>query len=183
MTIAEYSDYSPIKTEKLPELVVPPIRDVLPFEGSHNPMTRSNTARRVSMTIPTPATDGKRQVYHFDGEREAAVALEALLSPDLFRLEVQLPKIYFDLPQGYNKRKKPRGHHFDLRLTFNDGYKRAVYVKNATSLARRKTQDEFAAICEATPQSFADDVIVVNGDHYTMAYRDNLYRLFYLHVQ
>lgn len=180
MTIPIDWDPTPEGTKKLPALVVPPIPGVLPFEGAHNPLTRSNTARRVSMVIPTPATKGVPQVYHFDGEREMAVALEALLSPSLFRLEVQLPKIYFDFPKGKHKRKNWPGHHFDLRLTFSDGHKRAVYVKNGTSLATRKTQDEITAICEATPQSFADDVIIVNGDHYTMAYRDNLRRLFYL---
>lgn len=48
------------KTEKLPALVVPPVFGVLPFTGSLNPLTRSNTAHRISMTIPTHATEGER---------------------------------------------------------------------------------------------------------------------------
>lgn len=173
-------DPSPVKQKKLPALEVPPIVGVLPFNGAHNPLTRSNTARRVSMAIPTPATNGVPQLFHFDGEREMAVALEALLSPDLFRLEVQLPKIFFEDPKKKNFQRKYSGHFFDLRLTFSDGYRRAVYVKNGTSLAKTCTQEEIGAIFEATPPSFADDLIVVNGDHYTQAYRDNLRRIFHI---
>jgi hypothetical protein len=44
-------------------------------------------------------------------------------------------------------------------------------------LARQETQDEIKAIFAATPKSFADDKIVVNGDHYTQGYRDNLLRI------
>jgi hypothetical protein len=173
-------DPSPVKQKKLPALMVPPIVGVLPFNGAHNPLTRSNTARRVSMVIPTPATNGVPQLFHFDGEREMAVALEALLSPDLFRLEVQLPKIFFEDPNKKNSKKKYSGHFFDLRLTFADGHRRAVYVKNGASLAKTHTQEEIAAIFKATPPSFADDLIVVNGDHYTQAYRDNLRRIFHI---
>ena len=54
MTIPIDWDPTPEGTKKLPALVVPPIPGVLPCEGAHNPLTRSNTARRVSMVIPTP---------------------------------------------------------------------------------------------------------------------------------
>jgi hypothetical protein len=181
MSNDEYGDPIPPEPKKLPALVIPPIDGVLPFIGSHNPLTRSNVARRVSMTIPTPATNGIPRLFHFDGEREMAVALEALLSPDLYNLEVQLPKIRYDFPKGKHREKNWPGHHFDLRLTFVGGYRRGVYVKNGTILRRRKTQDEIAAIFEATPSTFADDLIVVNGDDYTQAYRDNLRRLWLKH--
>lgn len=153
------------KTEKLPALVVPPVFGVLPFTGSLNPLTRSNTAHRISMTIPTPATEGVRKIFHFDGEREMAVALEALLHPDLYNLEVQLPGISYQVPG-----KKKQTHFFDIRLTFRDGYRRAVYVKNGSTLARREAQDEIDAIFRAVPEEFADDLIVVNGDYYTRPY-------------
>ncbi|MCF2906193.1 hypothetical protein L0666_14450 [Octadecabacter sp. CECT 8868] len=158
--------------EKMPALKVDPIPGVLPYDGSLNPLTRSDTASRVSMTIATPATRGHRKVYHFDGQREMAVALEALLSPELYGLEVQLPPVWFT-----NKNGKSIPHHFDLRITFRDGFRRAVYVRHGQSLARQETQDEIKAIFAATPESFADDKIVVNGDHYTQAYRDNLLRI------
>lgn len=41
--------------EKMQSLKVDPIPGVLPFDGSRNPLTRSDTASRVSMTIITPA--------------------------------------------------------------------------------------------------------------------------------
>jgi hypothetical protein len=66
--------------KKLPALDVGPFHGVLPFEGARNPLTRSNTAKRISAAIATPRTGGVRQVYHFDGEAEFYVAVEALLS-------------------------------------------------------------------------------------------------------
>jgi len=127
------------------------------------------------MSIATPATDHRLKIYHFDGEREMAVALEALLSPELHGLEVQLAPITYQGKDG-----KLRSHSFDLRITFRDGFKRAVFVRNGSSLARSEVQDEINAIFAATSQSFADDKIVINGDHYTRAYRDNLRRLWHL---
>lgn len=152
--------------------MIDPIHGVLPYDGFRNPLTRSDTASRVSITIATPATRGQRKVYHFDGEREMAVALEALLSPELHGLEVQLPPIYFPKNDG-----KMHPHSFELRITFRDKFRRAVFVRHGESLARQETQDEIKAIFAATPKSFADDKIVVNGDHYTRGYRDNLLRV------
>lgn len=158
--------------EKQPALQVGPVHGVLPYDGYHNPLTRSSTTQRISMTIGTPATQGRPKIYHFDGGREMAVALEALLSPELYALEVQLPPVRF---LGLNG--KPSYHSFDLRITFRDRYRRAVFVRNGTSLKKRRTQDEISAIFAATPETFADDKIVVNGDDYTQGYRDNLLRI------
>lgn len=160
------------KQKKQPALKVGPIRGVLPYDGHRNPLTRSASASRISMTVGTPATNGRPKVYHFDGQREMAVGIEALLSPALHALEVQLPPIFYTKRNG-----KPGEHSFDLRITFKDGFRRAVYVRNGSSLKRQKTQDEIKVIFDATPKSFADDKIVVNGDHYTRAYRDNLLRI------
>lgn len=158
--------------EKRPALQISPIRGVLPFDGHRNPLTRSSTAHRVSMTLATPATRGQRKVYHFDGQREMAVALEAMLSPELHGLEVQLPPVKYISPTG-----KERSHSFDLRITFQGGHRRAVFVRNGKSLSRPEAQAEISAISKAVPQSFADDMVVVNGDQYTRCYRDNLLRI------
>lgn len=159
--------------KKLPALDVGPIHGALPFEGARNPLTRSNTAKRISAAIATPRTGGIRQVYHFDGEAEFYVAVEALLSPDLHGLEVQLAPIdYYD-----RHSRKWRKHHFDLRLTYADGHRRAVFVRNGTSLARQETQDEIDDIFAALTLDFADSACVVNADHYTKAYKDDLFRL------
>ncbi|MHA3976060.1 hypothetical protein ACW9UR_00115 [Halovulum sp. GXIMD14794] len=164
------------RTPKYPPMVVPPIHGVLPFDGARNPLGRSATSHKISETFVTPATNGRRKVYHFEGEAEYAVALEALLSPELHDLEVQLAPISYLAPNG-----KRRTHCFDLRLTFSDGHRRAVFVRNGRSLAKRETQDEIEAIFRQIPPSFADDAIVVNADDYTQAYRDNLRRFWYLH--
>ncbi|WP_299047113.1 cupin domain-containing protein [uncultured Tateyamaria sp.] len=42
---------------------------------------------------------------------------------------------------------------------------------------KRKVQADIAAIFAATPASFADDKVVVNGDGYTRGFRDNLFRV------
>ncbi|MBE9640864.1 hypothetical protein [Salipiger mangrovisoli] len=174
--MSNYQDWlqdQPAQPKKLPALQVAPIHGVLPYAGDRNPLTRSDTVKRVSAAIATPMSGGIRQVYHFDGESEYAVALDALRSPDLYGLEVQLPPITFDC----SRTLKERSHKFDLRFTFTDGYRRAVYVRNATSLAKRETQDEIDDIFAAVTDDFADDAIVVCADDYTRAYRDNLRRI------
>lgn len=181
--MSNYEDWvqdQPAPEKKQPALVVAPIHGVLPYTGDRNPLTRSDTVKRVSAAIATPMTGGIRQVYHFDGESEYAVALDALRSPELYGLEVQLPPLSFYCRHT----RKVRTHRFDLRLTFRDGYRRAVFVRNATSLAKRETQDEIDDIFAAVTEDFADDAVVVCSDHYTRAYRDNLRRIWdYLQVK
>lgn len=179
----QYEDWlldQPAPKKKLPALKVAPIHGVLPYAGHRNPLTRSSTAKRVSASIATPMTNGVPQVYHFDGEGEFGVALDVLRSPDLFGLEVQLPPILFTC----RRKRKTRSHCFDLRVTFRDGYRRALFVRNATSLARPDVQDEVEDIFAAVTDDFADDAKVVCTDDYTRAYRDNLRRIWdYLQVE
>lgn len=167
-----YGDWEPetVVTRKMPALQVASIHGVLPYSGWRNPMTRSNTARRVSMAFATPATEGVRRVYHFESEGESAVAIDALLNPDLFELEVQLPPVtYFS-----RTARKRRKHSFDMRITFRDGFRRAYFIRHAASLARLDTQAEIADLFSEVPPEFADDCVVVRTDDYSRAYRDNL---------
>ena len=177
MSLPEGHDPTPRRTAKLPALVVDPIHGVLPFDGALNPLTRSNTAHRVSMAFATPATGGQRKVYHFASEAESAVALVALMSPGFHGIEVQLPAFQYRIPG----QKKARNHFFDIRITFEDNFKRAIYVKNTSQLQTRKIQDEINAIFDWIPCDFADEAIAVNGDDFTRAYRDNLRRAWHLH--
>lgn len=169
MQTTDMWDPTPVSHPVQPALVVGAIPGVLPFDGVRNPLTRSNRAKRVSMTLATPATRGQRKVYHFESEAEATVALDAMLSPELHGIEVQLQPIMYLSPNG---RWTP--HHFDLRLTFRDGYRLAVFVRNGSSLATPDVQQEIKALFAAVPRDFADRAIVVNGDDYTRAYRENL---------
>lgn len=168
-------DPSPAKSEKMPALQLGAIHGVLPFAGKRNPLTRSNTAHRISTTFATPATNGQKRVHLFESEIEYAVAQEVLLSPDLFELEAQLPPIIYLSPA----KRDWREHYFDLRITFTDGFRRAVFVRNETSLAKTSTWDEIDAIFAATPPEFADDKIVVSGIEYCRARRENLRRICY----
>ncbi|MTH60904.1 hypothetical protein [Paracoccus litorisediminis] len=165
-------DPTPVTYPKQPALALGPIPGVLPYDGFRNPLTRSNTAKRVSMALATPATKGQRKVYHFESEAEASTALDAMLSPDFYGLEVQLPPITYRSPRG-----KWAQHHFDQRLTSRDGYRRAVFVRNGSSLARPDVQQEIDALFSAMPRDFADQAIVVNADDYTSAYKGNLRRI------
>lgn len=166
--------YDPRKLEKRKALEIPPIHGVLPFTGARNPLTRSNTAHRICATFKTPATDWQPKVYLFDGEAEYAVGLEVMLDPDVHALDVQLPFFRFGVARDPEK-ELPR-HFFDLRVTFSDGFRRAIYVKNGSSLDRPETQDEIDAIEAALPEWLADDMIIVNGDDYIRPYRRNLSR-------
>lgn len=161
-------------TGKQPALRIPEILGVRPYAGHRNPNTRSTVARRVSTTFATRATNWEPEEYHFESLAEYAVALDTLLDPAVYGIEVQLPPIFYPWPG----RKKPRAHHFDMRITFDDGFRRAVFVRNGWSLRKRKTKVEIEAIFNAIPMSFADDAIVVNGDEYIRQLRDNLDRIY-----
>lgn len=161
-------------TEKQPPLQVPEIFGVRPYSGSRNPLTRSQVARRVSATFATRATNWVPEVYHFESLAEYATALDVLLDPTVYGIEVQLSPIHFPWPG----RKEPREHHFDMRITFEDGFRRAVFVRNGWSLTKPQTKAEINAIFNAIPPEFADDAIVVNGNQYTKQYRDNLFRVY-----
>lgn len=160
-------------TGKQPALKVPEIFGVIPYTGHRNPLTRSTVARRVSTTFATRATNGILKVYHFESLAEYAATLDVLLDPTVYGIDVQLPPIFYPWPD----RKKLRAHHFDLRITFEDGFRRAVFVRNSQSLSKPKTQAEIDAIFNAITKDFADDAIVVEGDQYIRQYRDNLFRV------
>lgn len=166
--------YDPHRLEKQLALELPAIYGVSPYDGARNPLSRSNTAHRICAPLVTPATKDIPKAYYFDGEAEWAVALETLLDPDLYALDVQLPFFRFRWTEGA-KVKFPK-HFFDLRITLRNGFRLAIYVKNGSRLGRRETQDEIAAIEEAMPKDLADDMIVVNGDDYTRPFRINLFQ-------
>lgn len=166
-------DPTPPKLEKQPALEIPAIPGVRPFEGARNPLTRSSSARRVSMTFTTPQLGGQWQVFVFESKLESVVALEAMLSPDFYHIEVQLPPVEYFSPAE----QRMKWHHFDHRITFRDGHRLAIFARNATSLARPRTCVEVDALFQATPTSFADATMVVSSADYGRARRDNLHRI------
>lgn len=174
----EHWDPTPPSLPKQPALAIPPIHGVLPFAGKRNPLTRSNTARRVAMTFSTPHLQGRRQVFLFESELESAVAMEAMLSPDFYHLEVQLAPITYK-----RQHRASQQHYFDLRVTFRDGHRRVFFVRNGASLMRQDTADEISAVYAAIPEHFADSFQVVSDEHYSRARRGNLRRIWDMSAQ
>ncbi|WP_322889918.1 MULTISPECIES: hypothetical protein [unclassified Yoonia] len=174
MSIFIEEEFGRSPTGKQPALKIPEIFGVRPYSGHRNPLTRSQIARRVSTTFALRATSCIPEVYHFESLAEYATTLDVLLDPTVYGIEVQLPPVMYRC----GTRTKLRAHHFDLRITFEDGLRRAVFVRNGSSLKKRKTQDEIDAIFDAIPEDFADEAVVVNGDQYTRQYRDNLFRVY-----
>ncbi|MEO9896253.1 MAG: hypothetical protein ABJ143_00010 [Parasphingorhabdus sp.] len=174
MAYDEEYELQAARREALPKLEVPAPFGVLPYNAARNPMSRSNSAHRVSMAMAFRATAMVPQIFHFESGGEFAVALEASLDPELYGLEVQLPPIRYPWP--WNK-KGYRDHYFDLRLTFDDGFRTAVYVKNGKALKREWIKAEIDAIFSCVTEDFADEAIVVNTDDYSRPYRDNLRRM------
>lgn len=166
--------YDPRKLPESKALEVPPVPGVLPYSGARNPFTRSNSAHRICTTIATPATEMKPTIYVFESAAEWAVGLEVMLDPDVYALDVQLPPFKCRTVSG--SKEVFWDHFLDLRVTFKDGFRRAIYVKNGTGLKSRRVQKEIAAIEAALPAELADDMIVVNADDYTRPRRDNLFR-------
>lgn len=172
---AENWDPTPHRLPRQPALEIHPIHGVRPFAGARNPLTRSNTAHRVSMCFSTPHLKGTRQVFIFESELESAVALEVMLSPDFYHLEVQLAPIVYNHHTG-----RPQNHYFDLRVTFRDGHRRLFFVRNAWSLARHETSAEIAAVKAAIPDHMADSFRVVSDAFFSQARRDNLRKIWTL---
>lgn len=165
-------DPSPLKTEPQRALEVNPIIGVMPFAGSRNPLTRSNIARRVSLTATTPHLNGIRQVFHLESGLECAVFQDVAMSPDLHHVEVQLPPIRYTGPTG-----ETLGHWFDILVTKKSGHKIAIYVKNRSGLNSVRTQDEIHRIIKSTPISFADGIHVVSDNDYSKERQLNLMKI------
>jgi hypothetical protein len=70
-----------------------------------------------------------------------------------------------------------RSYTHDLLITFRNGHRRLVFVRNEESLKKPRTERQIQAIVAATPKRAADDMIVVNANDYTRQRRDNLMRM------
>jgi hypothetical protein len=103
---------------------------------------------------------------------EAAVGLEAVMSPTTHDVSFQPLEVRFRDEGG-----AMRSYTHDLLITFRNGHRRLVFVRNEASLEKPRTQREIQAIVAATPKRAADDMIVVNANDYTRQRRDNLMRM------
>ena len=124
------------------------------------------------LTYRTPANDWNPKVGIAESAAEAAVALEAVMSPATYDVSFQPLAVRFRDEDG-----AMRSYTHDLLITFRNGHRRLVFVRNEASLKKPRTAREIQAIVAATPTRDADDMIVVDANDYTRQRRDNLMRM------
>ena len=170
-------NYETPKSAKMTAIELDPIFGVFAYDGKRNPGFRSATSHTVWLTYRTPAHDLLPQVGICESAAEAAVAYDVLRSPETYDVKFQPLTVHFDFDG------KPREYTHDLLVTFRNGYRRLIFVRNGTSLTKPKTWREIEEICKATPRTAANDMIVVDADHYTRQRWDNLFRMHELFQQ
>lgn len=163
---------SPPRLPKAPPVKLSEIYGVLPFDGVRNPSSRSSVSQKVFMTYKTEANNWKPKVGMMESAAEAAVGLQALISPDLYDLNYQPEMVRYVDEDGAR-----RSYTHDVLLTFRNGFRRLVFVRNEASLAKPKTNRQIEAIVRATPRRSADDMVVVNARDYSRQRRENLLRM------
>jgi hypothetical protein len=149
-----------------------PIYGLLPSRAVRNPITTSATSQKVVLPYKTAATGHQIEIGLCESLAEAAVGEEAIISTDVYDVEFQPITFPYEYPAG-----RKRNHTMDLRITYHDGTRRMVFVRNEMSLSKPWTWEEIDAIHEAIPNCEAEEFVVVNADAYSRARRDNLNRM------
>ncbi len=146
---------------------------VLPFDGVRNPSSRSNTSHKFFMPYRTEANGWVPKIGIAESAAEAAVAVQLLLSPDVYDLKFQPTTVTFKDESG-----KWCSYTHDLLVTFKCGHRRLIYVRNRESLTKDSTKRHIQAVAAANQKSDADDMIVVNAEDYNRVRRANLFRMY-----
>jgi len=94
------------------------------------------------------------------------------MSPEVYDVAFQPLTVHFRDEDG-----AARSYTHDLLITFRNGHRRLIFVRNEESLSKPRTQRQIEAIVAAIPKRAADDMIVVNANDYTRQRRDNLMRM------
>lgn len=160
------------KTRSAGKITLGPIHGMLPFTGVRNPISVSSTSQKVTLPYKTAANNWVPKVGAAESAAEAAVAEEALISPEIYDVEFQPVEFEYQYPVG-----RKRSHTIDLRLTFRNGLRRFVFVRNRSSLKKPETQEEIEAILQAIPPSEAHELAIVEADAYPRPRRENLRRM------
>ena len=159
-------------TIKMSALELGKIEGVLPFDGARNPAYRSAISHRVWFTYKTAADNFKKRWAVTESAGEATVAFEALMCKDLHDIKFQPFMVPYEFDGAHY-------HHTPyLLLTMRSGYRRLVYVRHGSSLARGKTQRQIRAIIDAVPKGLANDFIVANTDDFPRQRRENVFRMY-----
>lgn len=167
--------YALPKTRSAGTVKINDIPGVLPFSGSRNPLTTSSVSKKVAFTYRTAANNWQSKVGAAESMAEAAVAMEALVSPMVHDVEFQPVAFPYPHPAG-----RIGTHTIDLRITYVTGLKRFIFVRNQSSLSKPQVQAEIDAIHEAVPEEEAHEFAVVDGDAYSRPRRENLCRMHHL---
>lgn len=151
------------------------IPGILPNTGLRNPLTTSSVSHKVAFTYRTAANGWQSKVGAAESMAEAAVAMEALVSPMVHDVEFQPVTFPYPRPDG-----RIGSHTIDLRITYVTGLKRVIFVRNQGSLSKPQVQTEIDAIYAAVPVEEAHEFAVVDGDAYSRPRRENLCRMHHL---
>lgn len=164
-------NYSPAKLPKASIVKLSHIHGVLPFDGVRNPGFRSSTSHRIWFPYRTAANDWQPKAGICESAAEAAVAIDALISPDTYDVKFQPLTVNFQIDGKWHE------YTHDLLITRKSGHCSLVFVRNGASLTKPKTSREIHAICRATPPNVANNLMVVSADDYSRQRRENLFRM------
>lgn len=165
-------NYGPQKLPRASAISLTELEGILPFDGVRNPSSRSSTSHKVFFPYRTPANNWVPKIGIAECAAEAAASFEALISPKIYDLALQPLTVPFRDEDGVK-----RNYTHDLLVTFQNGYRRLIFVRNEESLKKPRTQRQIRAIAAATPKKVCDDMIVVNANDYTRQRRENLMRM------
>lgn len=167
-------NYSLPKLPRMSALEFEGIYNLIPFDGKRNPSGRSTTSHKMFFPYRTAANNWYPKIGMADSAAEAVVGLQAVMAKATYDVEFQPLTVQYDDGNG-----GLLPHTYDLRLTFNTGHRRLVFVRFDESLKLPVTARDIKAIIAGTPRNAADEVMIVNASDYTRQRRDNILRMHY----
>ena len=120
-----------------------------------------SAARRIKMGVQKHFTgsfvigDDEGRVIEFESHTEKLTALVMLARPNVVHLENQIPFQWQDWTS------QSHTHFFDLRVTYVDGERVALVVKNSRKAAEASFRAETLLIAKQVTPAFADRVALV----------------------
>lgn len=160
------------KRKRKSKIQIDAIDGVLPYEGLHNPLSRSDTSYKSGMPLKTKANGDVPKVALNDSDAEEAVKIEAVLQPNVYDVHCQPVKV--KLPGG---KGEPKSHTFDVGIEFDCGRSKLIFVRGQISLNSSRTKSRIATIVRHTPADAADEIVVISDASFSRVYRDNNRRI------
>lgn len=117
--------------------------------------------------------NGVMITLHFESKLELMVIMLLLSRDDVIEIWDQPPHVTYRKADGSIGK-----HTYDFRVVLDDGSVVALAVKPAEKAARATFQADIARVAQATPKSFANDVVVMSEADFTHAQVVNAARYF-----